>query len=98
MATSSIRYHVTVVADSKDFEFDNLPGPEDQARALASARFQQENPGVTVESTIALSMNDWQAIKADAHQCFDREGSGCCEYCGGVIPGSFLDRKLNGSD
>lgn len=90
-----MEYAISILtADSKIHDFLNLSGPVDRAKADALERFHKYGTGGEVVEVLHLPMMDYY----DAHQCRDTTGRGCCTYCGGVIPGSPLDREINGGD
>jgi hypothetical protein len=90
-----MEYAISILtADSKTHDFLNLEGPVDLAKTEALERFHKNGIGSEVVEALHLPMMDYY----DAHQCRDTTGRGCCTYCGGVIPRSFLDREVHGDD
>ena len=90
-----MEYAITIVtADNRTHEYLDMGGPVARAKTDALDRFRKEGTGGEVVEVLSLPMGDY----FHAHQCRDTTGSGCCNYCGGVIPGSFLDREINGGD
>lgn len=90
-----MEYAISIITtDNKTHDFLNLEGSVDQAKAEALERFRKEGSAGEVAEVLSLPMLDYY----DAHQCRDTTGRGCCTYCGGVIPGSSLDREINGGD
>lgn len=85
---------IILTTDDQEHTFSNLEGPKARARESALSRFRQQHPDAAIADTLICPM----AELYDAHTCRDPGGRGCCEYCGGVIPGSWLDRELNGGD
>jgi len=90
-----VKFVVTILtADNKEHDFFDLEGPIDRAKASALERFRGDGNEQEVVEVLSLPMSDYY----DAHQCHDPTGRGCCYYCGGVMPGSILDREINGVD
>lgn len=88
-------FSVTVLTDdSQELTFHNVPGPKEQARATAQARFRRTRPETGISEILVCPT----AEVYDSHACRDDDGGGSCSVCGGAITGSWLDKELNGGD
>lgn len=80
--------------NNESINYTDLPGPIEIARNVAIEQFRREHPGSELADSFVMPEADYYG----AHDCHDPKDRGCCDICGGVMPRSWLDRQINGSD
>ena len=88
-------YVTQIVTTNEEAVFyRGLDGPIDNARSQGMQRFEAEHPGQSIIDAFTFTERKYYSM----HLCEDRQGLGCCEVCGGVVPRSALYDEINGSD